>query len=186
MEQSPNARRTTATLKPNSVFFFSAVLLAVISIPVAALADQVPCSANPNSRQLDFWIGHWNVNYPGAIAPSTSTVSLDLDSCLVVETWIGGKNHAGKNFFAYSPDDESWHGMFADNEGRVHVFEGKVQPGTAEFKGPSRSPDGQFIVNRIRIVQVAPHKIEQTWDKSTDKGATWTTVFSGEYSQKNP
>jgi hypothetical protein len=161
----------------------AAALLAVIGAPVVALAAPVPCSADPNSRQLDFWLGHWSVNYPGASAPSTSTVSLDLDSCLVVESWIGGKNHTGKNFFAYSKDDQSWHGMFADNEGRVHVFEGKVQSAAAEFHGPSRTPEGQSVLNRIKIVQVAPHKIEQTWDKSTDKGATWTNVFKGEYSQ---
>jgi hypothetical protein len=187
MEQSANTSRKASSLKASFAFLFAAAtLLSVIAIPTVALAGPVPCSADPNSRQLDFWLGDWSVTYPGASAPSTSIVSLDLDSCLVVESWSGGKSHTGKNFFAFSSDDQGWHGMFADNEGRVHIFEGKVASAAAEFYGPGRTPEGQSVVNRIRIVRVAPHKVEQTWEKSTDKGSTWTTVFKGEYSQKDP
>jgi hypothetical protein len=126
------------------------------------------------------------VTYPGSTSPSASKVYLDLDRCLVIESWAGGKSHSGKNFFAYSADDQTWHGMFADNEGRVHVFEGKVGSGSAEFYGTSRNPEGQAVLNRIEIVLITPQKIEQTWEKSTDNGATWTTAFKGEYSRKSP
>jgi len=157
--------------------------LTALSMPAAADA---PCPANSESRGLDFWLGDWTVTYPGASAASTSKVSLDLDQCLVVESWRGGKGHSGKNFLAYSSDDQSWHGMFADNEGRVHVFEGKVAPGLAEFYGPSLAADGQAVLNRIKVKRVRPDKVEQTWEKSTDKGTTWTIVFSGEYSRQSP
>ena len=76
--------------------------------------------------------------------------------------------------------------MFADNQGRVHVFEGKVALGSAEFTGPSRSSDGQAVLNRIKVVRVAANKVEQSWEKSTDNGATWTMEFHGEYSRQNP
>jgi hypothetical protein len=152
-----------------------------------AAADSGPCSTNSESRQLDFWLGEWTVTYPGMAGSATSKVFLALDQCLLTESWDGGKGHSGTNMFASSSDDKSWHGMFADNEGRVHIFEGKVAaPGSAEFFGPSTSPDGQAVLNRIRIVLVSPNKVEQTWEKSTDKGANWTTVFRGEYSRKTP
>jgi len=79
--------------------------------------------------------------------------------------------------FAYSSDDKSWHGMFSDNQGRVHIFEGKVAQGSAEFTGPSRGPNGQTVLNRIKVVRVAANKVEQSWEKSTDNGATWTIEF---------
>jgi hypothetical protein len=148
--------------------------------------DSGSCSTNSESRQLDFWIGDWTVTYPGASVPSASKVFLELDQCLLVESWDGGKGHTGKNMFAYSSDDKSWHSMFADNEGRVHIFEGKVAPGSAEFLGPSTGPTGQAVLNRIRVVRVSPNKVEQTWEKSSDQGATWTMEFRGEYSRKNP
>jgi len=117
---------------------------------------------------------------------AASEVSLDLDQCLLLESWDGGKSHTGKNMFAYSSDDKIWHGMFADNQGRVHVFEGKVTPGSAEFTGPSRGPNGLTVLNRIKVVRVSANKVQQSWEKSRDNGITWTMEFRGAYSRKNP
>jgi hypothetical protein len=151
-----------------------------------AAADPVPCSANSQSRQLDYWLGDWSVTYPGASGASTSKVYFALDNCLLVESWGSGNGHAGENLFAYSSDDKSWHGMFADNQGRVHVFEGNVMSGSAEFRGPSRGPNGETVLNRIKVVRISADKIEQSWEKSVDNGATWRMEFRGEYSRKKP
>lgn len=159
--------------------------LFLASSPALAAPDSATCSANRENRQLDFWLGDWTVTYPGMAGNSASKVSLDLDKCLLVESWDGAKGHSGKNMFAYSADDQSWHGMFADNEGRVHVFEGEVSNGLAEFTGPSRGPDGQKVLNRIKVARVDENNAEQSWEKSADNGATWTTVFHGHYSRKS-
>jgi hypothetical protein len=156
------------------------------ALTAAFAGNPAPCSANPGSRQLDFWLGSWTVTYPGASGSSSSKVHLELDQCLVVENWDGGTGHSGKNMLAYSPDDDRWHGMFADNQGRVHVLEGKAQPGSAEFYGPSRGPNAEAVLNRVRIARVSANKVEQTWEKSTDKGVTWTKAFGGEYSRNRP
>jgi hypothetical protein len=142
------------------------------------------CGANWESRQMDFWLGAWTVSYPGMSGNAGSKVYLELDKCMIVESWDGGKGHSGENIFAYSSDDKSWHGMFADNQGRVHVFEGKASPGSAEFFGPSRGPDGEAVLNRIKIVRVSADKVEQSWEKSMDNGSTWKTEFRGEYTRK--
>lgn len=161
----------------------------ICSLNIAGWAAPVPepCSAGSETRQLDYWLGTWTVTYPGAPGSSTSTVSLSLDKCLFVERWDNGKGHAGENLFAYSPEDKSWHGMFADNHGRVHVFiDGKVSAGSAEFQGPSRDSNGEAVLNRVRVIRLAPDKIEQVWEKSTDNGATWNAVFRGEYMRRGP
>jgi hypothetical protein len=81
--------------------------------------------------------------------------------------------------------DQGWRGLFADNEGRAHAFiNGKISAGTAEFLGPNRGPNGEDVLNRIRVVRLSADKVEQTWDKSTDKGATWSPVFRLEYLRK--
>jgi hypothetical protein len=146
----------------------------------ATAADS--CAANSANRQLDYWLGDWKIG-----ADAHSTVSLSLDKCLVVENWDGGRGHYGQNVFGYSADDKSWYGMFADNEGRVHVFaSGKVADGTAEFEGTSRGPNGESVLNRVKVVRLNPNKVEQTWEKSNDNGATWNVVFRGEYLRANP
>jgi hypothetical protein len=155
------------------------------SAPLARSATGASaCSANAAARQLDFWVGDWTVTYPGMPGNASSKVQLSLDKCLVTESWDGGKGHGGENFFAYSADDKKWHGMFADNEGRVHVFEGQVTAGSAEFTGISRGDDGPTVLNRIKVIRKNTAKVEQSWEKSTDNGVTWTMVFHGDYSRR--
>jgi len=151
--------------------------------PRGAAADPATCATRSESRSLDFWLGDWTISYPGAPSASHSTVSLALDKCLLVESWDGGKGHRGQNLFAYSADDQSWRGIFADNQGRVHTFEGTVTAGTAEFRGTNRGADGAAVLDRIRVVRVSPDRVTQTWEKSSDRGRTWTTVFHGDYAR---
>lgn len=154
------------------------------SLPALAATDAGSCAAEPQSRQLDFWLGNWTVSAPGGSSTATSKVSLALDRCLLVEKWDGGRGHSGENMFAYSPDDKTWYGMFADNEGRVHIFtNGKVVGSVAEFQGTSRDPKGATVLNKVTVARVDGNRVEQTWQKSTDNGATWTTAFRGEYTR---
>jgi hypothetical protein len=145
------------------------------------------CATDPSSRQLDFWVGDWAVGGAGASASAISHVSLTLDKCAVIENWDGGRGHRGENMFAYSADDKSWHGMFADNEGRVHVFvDGKASSDSVMFTGPSTGPDGKLVVNRVSIVRISPDRVDQVWEKSEDNGVTWSTAFRGQYARKKP
>jgi hypothetical protein len=152
-----------------------------------AATDANSCAANSADRQLDYWLGNWKIGAEGSSGSAHSTVSLSLDTCLVVENWDGGRGHYGQNVFGYSADDKSWYGMFADNEGRVHVFtSGKVADGTAEFEGTSRGPNRESILNRVRVIRLNPNEVEETWEKSNNNGSTWNVAFRGEYSRANP
>jgi hypothetical protein len=177
MEQSSVIRRVSSIL-------LAVTVAASLGLTLRAFgaADTKPCSTNPESRQLDYWVGEWKISGPGAGPDAVSKVHLVLDQCMVVENWDGGRGHTGENMFGYSVDDKSWHAMFVDNQGRVHVFTaGKVSAGTAEFSGPSKGANGEMILNRVRIVRMSPDKVEQVWEKSSDKGATWVVDFHGEY-----
>jgi len=153
-------------------------------LPAAVFADDAkPCAAGEH-RQFDYWLGNWSVSYGGPPA-GTSKVELALDQCMIVESWDGARNHSGRTIFAYSSDDHTWYGMFADNEGRVHVFsEGKVANGVAEFRGTSRGPNGETVLNRVKIVRANGDKVEQTWEKSLDNGGTWNMAYRGVYTRK--
>jgi hypothetical protein len=159
---------------------------ALISNSLAAPAPS-SCAANTESRQLDYWLGNWKISAPGSSGDARSAITLSLDKCLVVENWAGGRGHTGQNVFGYSADDKSWYGMFADNEGRVHIFtSGKVAAGSAKFEGTSHGSNGESVLNRVKVTRLNPNTIEQTWEKSSDNGTTWNVVFRGEYSRANP
>ena len=164
---------------------FIGILIGLALTPnVVTATDSAACAAN--SEQFDYWLGNWKVGAAGSSGNAHSTVSLSLDKCLVVENWDGGRGHHGQNIFGYSADDRNWYGMFADNEGRVHVFtNGKVASGSAEFTGTSRGPNGETVLNRIKVVRLSRDRVEHTWEKSNDNGATWNFVFRGEYLRSN-
>lgn len=174
--------------RPASVVLLLAAALSIGLAPKAWAATEAgPCTTNPESRQLDYWLGDWTISGPGASPSAASHVYLALGKCVVIESWDGGRGDIGENIFGYSAGDKSWHGFFADSRGHVHVFvDGKIASGTAEFTGPSRGENGESVLNRIRIVRLGPDKAEQVWDKSTDNGATWSNEFRLQYSRKTP
>ena len=149
-----------------------------------AASDTQPC-ANPEIRQLDYWLGNWTMG-EGA-DKSMSKVSLSLDKCVFVERWENGTGHVTEKTFAYSQEEKNWYGMFVDNQGRAHAFlDGKVTSDAAEFHGPSRGANGETVLNRLKIIRVAPDKLAEVWEKSTDNGAHWTLAYRAEYSRANP
>lgn len=162
----------------------AAAAFALFLVPAfARAADAGPCSGN--ARQLDFWLGDWSVSAPGSAPNAVSHVSSALDGCLIVESWDGGRGHIGENFMAWSADDQRWHGFFADNKGRVHLFaDGTASADSATFTAPSRDANGATVLNRVTIHRVSADQVEQLWLKSADNGATWTTEFRGLYTRK--
>jgi hypothetical protein len=167
--------------------FVVVALVLYLSSARAALGATGPCAERPETRQLDYWLGHWATAGADGAAANTSSVSMSLEKCLFIEHWQNGKGHESEKMFAYDAEAKNWTGMFADNEGRVHIFvDGKVSSGTAEFHGPSRGPNGEEVLNRLRVARVAADKIEETWEKSTDNGQTWSRVYRAEYSRATP
>jgi hypothetical protein len=166
-----------------SLLAFTMVVVGAAPLRSAA-ADSQPCSSTSETRQLDYWIGDWTITVAGSPRTSASKVTQELGNCVFVEKWTGSNGHSGETILAYSAEAKNWYGMFADSEGRVHLFtNGTVKAGSAEFRGPSVGPNGGTVLNRVQLVRLSPSKVEQTWEKSTDNGANWNTVFKGEYSR---
>jgi hypothetical protein len=163
----------------------AAALGGALAVPAARAEGPQPCAANAPSRALDYWLGEWTVSSPGGEGTSTSRVRLMLDQCAVAESWSDGRGHDGENLFGYSQGDHDWRGLFFDNRGHVHVFvSGKVTSGVAEFLGPSVGEHGEAVLNRIRLLQLGPDRLEQTWEKSLDNGRSWSRQFRLEYTRR--
>ena len=142
-----------------------------------------PCMSNPAARQLDYWLGDWSVDD----GRGRSDVHLSLDKCQMVETWASNTtDHRGENTIAYNSEENIWYGLFVDNHGRAHMFSGTVSNGSAEFQGPGRNENGAAVLKRVRVVRVNAQRVDQIWEKSADKGASWTTDFKMEYLRKTP
>ena len=63
-----------------------------------------PCKdaqANPQYRQLDFWVGEWDV-FSGKQKVGESSVQLILKDCVVFENWHGLQGGDGKSLNKYN------------------------------------------------------------------------------------
>ena len=172
-------------IKRVPLFVLAGLFSVVAAVPALTAADASPCVASADARQLDYWLGDWSVASPGMAGKGHSTVHLSLDKCLLTESWGSDtSNHDGENTLAYNPEDKSWYGLFVDNHGRVHMMKGSVTPGAAELAGPALDGNGEAVMKKVRIVRVNADTVEQIWEKSVDKGASWTTDFKMVYVRK--
>jgi len=141
------------------------------------------CASNPVMHKLDYWLGEWSVDS----GRGRSDVHLSLDSCEIVEAWSSKTtDHRGENTIAYNSEEKTWYALFVDNRGRAHMFSGTVDDGSAQFEGPSRDENGKAVLKRVRVVRENPQTVDQIWEKSNDKGATWEPDFKMEYVRKTP
>jgi hypothetical protein len=182
MRKNHNLSQTFGTLR------LAAIVIGIgfcVSTAAFAANEEQSCAATPEIRQLDYWLGNWTMG--SGADKSSSKVSLSLDKCVFLEHWQNASGHFAEKTFAYSAEEKNWYGIFVDNQGRVHIFlNGKVSPDMAEFRGTSRGPNGEAVLNRLKVVRVSADKLEEVWEKSTDNGTNWTTAYRAQYSRANP
>jgi hypothetical protein len=85
-------------------------------------AQPKPCS-EPEQKQLDFWVGEWDLtwpgNNPGETAHGTNTIKRILDGCIVQENFSGGDamHLRGQSVSIFDIRGGKWKQTWVDNEG---------------------------------------------------------------------
>jgi hypothetical protein len=157
------------------------VLLSTLLTGAAGRAGAAGCSADPERRALDFWLGTWRVTSPGRPGAGTSRVRAELGGCLIVESWSNGDMH-GENLFSWDAGRRVWAGFVANDAGGLHRLEGQPADGGLSLQDASGLPGSKpAALRRVRIIPVRPDGAEQAWEKSTDGGSTWTLEYRGDY-----
>lgn len=162
-----------------------------ILICVIANAQSKPCSGEPY-RQFDFWIGEWEVfNNLSSKKAGDSKISLMLDSCVILEEWTSasvqnGLRFAGKSYNSYNAAKKRWQQYWVDNTGSIteyfigHYENNKMIVQTENEK----QPNDTFKIQKMTFYNLAPDKIRQHGESSTDNGKTWATDFDLEYRRR--
>ena len=156
--------------------------------PVLAMVQRnaTPCASDPKARQLDFWVGEWNVTGPeGPVG--TSSVQLILGSCVVFENWTGRLGDEGKSFNVYDAPTGEWQQYWvADRlQGSSFFTQGVYADGRlfyrhSEFKGA----DGKVNLRRLSFFNLDPRHVRQLSERSADGGTTWTTEYDFLYTRR--
>ncbi len=162
----------------------TAVLLWALLAGPAQAQNAARCD-DEEFRQLDFWLGEWNVTDPQGRTVGTSTVHSMLDRCAVREEWDSGSVH-GISINVFDKPEQVWRQVWVDNRGAVLRLEGRLQGGRMVLTGRRLGSDGKSRLWRVTLSPDAKGTVQQIQERSENEGRTWSVIFEGNYTPVNP
>lgn len=151
---------------------------------VHAQAPSYGCDS-PESKQLDFWVGDWELTTvgPGSTGKSRNKVSKILDGCVVLEEFDGeqGSKLVGKSFSTFDRATGKWKQTWIDNTASYLDFEGGLVDGDMSFWREAAPKDGRVQRQRMIFRDVRNDSLKWLWQKSEDGGKTWATQWEIDY-----
>jgi hypothetical protein len=147
--------------------------------PTPPPPPQHPCRNAPEYRQLDFWVGEWDVERNGQRI-ARSSIQLILDGCVIFENYEAGNGYSGKSLSAWDAGEQRWEQHYTDTAGGSRYWLGNLENGrmvmTTELER-----NGAHVINRMTYSKEGPDKVRQFIESSTDGGKTWTAGYDGLY-----
>lgn len=147
-----------------------------------------PCTA-PEFRQMDFWLGEWEVRWdaaPGVPAGNgTNTITRAYGGCVIQEAFDGGAasgNLIGHSVSTYHAAIGKWRQSWVDNQGGYFAFVGG-QEGERFVLVTSRIADNA-PVQRMVFEDISANALTWRWQMTPDGGTTWTDQWVIHYTRR--
>lgn len=140
---------------------------AASSQPPAAL----PC-AGPEYRQLDFWVGDWDLEFAnanGTLGRAQNRITRDEHgACVIAEHFrypnaAAGQDYTGASFSMFDPQTRRWRQMWVENGGSLYVLEG----------GPVTGQRHVFELRTVEPRGTPARTMRMIWEDVTPAGLTW-------------
>lgn len=156
-------------------------LLALVpNIGAAQGTPQSPCQA-PEYRHFDFWLGDWDVTDSTGKVIARSAITSILAGCVVKESYaVLNGPYRGESYNIWDASTKRWHQSWVDNGGLLAQFDGGLRDGAMVLEGHGVDAKGPFR-SRMTFTPLPDGRVRQIWVRSSDQGATWSTLFHGYY-----
>lgn len=168
-----------------SRYFISLSLLCLLIVTNSSGQSQSPCKDSPEYRQLDFWIGEWEVRNPKGDKVGESSIQLIVGDCVILENYSSVGGYTGKSLNIYNGTLKKWQQFWVDNQGGVLEFVGEYEGGKLTYRSESQGKDGERITHRMTFFDLPGKNVRQRWEQSMNGGKEWKTVFDGTYTRKD-
>ena len=176
------------------------VLAALVCGAVTAQAQSAPAAppcSGPEYRQLDFWVGEWDLEFTqqdGSVGKATNRITKDeYGACAISEHFAlpgggpGGTDFIGGSYSTYDAQTKSWRQMWVDNAGGVFDLRGGPVAGqrhTFELVNiEPRGPDKATL--RMIWEDVTADSLTWRWQGRTPDGS-WKDRWVLRYKRKAP
>ena len=159
-------------------------LVAAAAIPASGQTLPAYGCDSPESKQLDFWIGEWELSYveDGQPRKSRNRITKTLDGCVVLEEFSGapGTKLDGRSVSTYDRLTRRWKQTWVDNSASYLDFNGGLEDGRMVFARQMQR-DGKTVGQRMVFGDVQRDSLKWLWQRSDDGGATWKTQWEIDY-----
>jgi tetratricopeptide (TPR) repeat protein len=147
-----------------------------------------PCNTAPEFRQLDFWIGEWDVLGGAGQVIGTSKIERILGNCVILETYTAAPGssaspaYVGQAFHFYDPNAKKWVQHYIDTTATPFDWTGQFVNAEMRYTreglfGPKNLP----VQQRMTFTKLPDGKVRQLFEQSADGGKTWRAGFNGTY-----
>jgi len=173
----------------HALLTLSAALLFNSPSPAQQSSTPDPCTL-PQQKQLEFWVGEWDLTWPGAKAGETghgtNSIKRIMDGCVVQENFSGGESiHTrGTSISTYDARSGHWKQTWVDNEGGYLDFTGDFKDGQMILQRQAVRPDGAHILQRMVWKNISANELDWSWEASTDGGKTWQVNWPIHYKRR--
>ena len=172
---------TCRTLLAAGLFLFSVALMAQQNTP--------PC-AQPEAGQFDFWLGSWELTWPGGQGGTPegqqgkgrNVIERILGSCVIQENFSrADSSYIGKSWSVYNPIRNLWQQTWVDNTGGYLVFTGEFKAGRMELRTAPFERNGKTFISRMVFHNIQENSFDWDWQRSADEGQSWQDLWNIRY-----
>lgn len=143
----------------------------------------------PEFRQLDFWVGEWDVRWDAsgeqAAGRGTNIVTRELDNCVIQERFTGDASTqglVGHSVSTYHKAPKLWRQTWVDNQGGYFALTGGLVENKFILEN-TRLRDGAPYL-RMVFEDIKPDSLTWRWQRSRDAGKTWEDSWVIYYARK--
>ena len=154
----------------------------------AADRNARPCLYDARYRQLDFWVGAWDVRPNGAPEsqpPASNVITKEHDGCVIHENWSAPAS-SGQSFNIYDISLDRWNQTWVDNSGGLHEYKGGLQGANMVYFADLAPPPGQTarVPTRLTFFNLGVNRVRQLSEATADGGKTWTVSYDLIYTRR--
>ncbi len=139
------------------------------------------CSATAN-RQVDFWIGDWEVTDSTGAVVGTNVITRVAAGCGLYEYWRGAGGGTGTSINWHDPQTGEWRQVWV-GLGLYLDLKGGIVDGSMVLSGERETQQG-VVVDRITWTPLGDGRVRQVWEQSSEDGTTWQVLFNGLYAKR--
>lgn len=162
----------------------------------AAATAPVAACASAEHRQLDFWIGDWDLVVKARTAPDQDTwteargqqhIEAILGGCAVAEDFHAdgpGVPWAGRSYSSYQPTLGRWRQTWVDDSGGYLAFTGGMEGGVMTLYGEVQERRAGPAQMRMVFLEVSATGLRWEWQRTVDGGATWSPMMIIDYRRR--